>query len=606
MLLMRGILQKKSEIIFVILSCLIIAIANLWHVILPALQPKPNTVFLGVGHHYEDYFFYLSQFAQGARGALLANNQFTPEAIPQTMMWLTNVWLGKLGGLVGLTPWWSYTLSVFGFSLIYLYLIYKIMARVFPESGLMRVGGFLLATLTTNFYGVNINGGQLTIQPFEFFYHYTSAFNRLGAVPHLILQNILSLGLLLLFMLANSHSRGIPLPPRRDRDDKTNRVFLFLASALASAWLFVINPVSLFLVGLTCGISFIIILVIPRAAEESLANARNNLKQVERSFSRREDGIRMTKKIMLFISCLTLVPVILLFIQLPALRHPFFQNFQTWETGVNPAPLIEVAKSFGPFLLLIILGLPVFLRKNDSLRLTGAVYSILPLILYFSPIPKLLHIPYFRFLQPAAYVFFGAMAVEGIQLVISSGARNLVHNGISLPLSGIEMTLSSRREIKSLIFIGILICFLIVQLPMLHYEIKTRLSNFIIPSPLNYVPVELVKGLQELEKYPAGNVLATNTLELLVPTFSGKKVYSAHRSLTIDYYRKIEEIARFYRLQMSTEEGKEFLTKNNLTYVLWHSTEGDPQLLESHYSFLKKVYQNPQFILFRQLIDNTD
>jgi len=42
-------------------------------------RQQPGEVYLGTTHYFEDYFFYLSQFFQGAHGGWLTQNRYSSE-----------------------------------------------------------------------------------------------------------------------------------------------------------------------------------------------------------------------------------------------------------------------------------------------------------------------------------------------------------------------------------------------------------------------------------------------------------------------------------------------------------------------------------------------
>src|SRR3989344_5401733 len=86
---------------------------NLFHMFYWALHVPPNTVFIGIAHWYEDYFFYLSQLTQGAMGQWQLTNAYTLEPIPLGYNWIFNLLLGKLAGLLSIAPWRLYDGTIF-------------------------------------------------------------------------------------------------------------------------------------------------------------------------------------------------------------------------------------------------------------------------------------------------------------------------------------------------------------------------------------------------------------------------------------------------------------------------------------------------------------
>src|SRR3989304_7875146 len=190
--------RRIFEFLLVSLLAILVAAGNLFQVIYHAFHRPPNSVFLGITHWYEDYFFYLSQFTQGADGAWLATNKFTTENLPPAVTWMFNVILGKVGWLVGLTPWTTNILAIFVLSVSYVWLLWAVARRLFPQKPSMAVSTLLLAILSNSFFRIETANGTAQVVPYIYFYNYTAALNRLGGVPHLIAQSLLSLLLLVI------------------------------------------------------------------------------------------------------------------------------------------------------------------------------------------------------------------------------------------------------------------------------------------------------------------------------------------------------------------------------------------------------------------------
>ncbi|MFC1647296.1 hypothetical protein ACFL1A_03350, partial [Patescibacteria group bacterium] len=172
--------------------------------------------------------------------------------------------------------------------------------------------------------------------------------------------------------------------------------------------------------------------------------------------------------------------------------------------------------------ILATLGLIPFLKKGGSLRTLGAIWTIIPIAIYFSKIPQILQFPYFRLHQPPAYIFIASMAVEPLLL----------------PDRIIEKVF--KKKTFHALFIFLITAYTLFQLPMINYEISARTNNHVLPSWLNHLDIQVLDGLEFMKTQKKDkNVLAFNNLEFLAPIISGHTVYTAHKSLSMDYATKI-------------------------------------------------------------------
>lgn len=477
------------------------------------LKRPPETIYIGISHWYEDFFFYLSQVAQGASGNWFLVNQFTTESIPSNINWITNLILGKVGGVIGLSPWNSYHAALIIFSLVYLLLLYFVAKQIYPKETFKCWFTYLFALTASGFS--------------TFFYSYTTPFNRIGGVPHLVLQNILSLLLIIQFsQIIEFKNQNI-----------TRMIFFVLTVSL----LFIINPVYVLVDGIVLSLASVILLI--------------------QSKSR-----RLFQKLFI-LGVFTLIPLVLLGLYLQRVfEHPYYHYFRSWEANIPPTTIPKFLYASGVILLLYPLGFKRFLRHENPLRLVGALFATVPIILYFSPIPRLLNLPYFRFLQPPAYIFLAAIAAQGIE------------------------TLTQKR--KFAVILGAVI--LALQIPVVWQEAKDKLIPYYLNSNLNYIPLDVWQGLKVLEGLPHdGNVLATDNMELIVPFSTGFTVYSAHRSLTWQYEYKVSQVQRFYTAMMDPDEAQSFLKNNDIRYIVWLSIRPPPV-----YPLLKNIWKNEAISIY--------
>ncbi len=476
-------------------------------------------------------------------------NKYTLEPVPIGINWLFNLLLGKLSSLFSLPVWTAYDASIFILTIVYVLLIYKVLKAVFPNQIEKRFGALLIALTSTNLVIIEKTSCCVTFMPITYFYAYTAAWNRFGGVAHQIAQNILSLLAIYLF----SQILTLAL------NDKASTKTLFFYTLVTAVVLSALFTSSTFYVATDLFIFFVI------ACYYGLIFHRKS-----------------------FVAAITISFILLAvplgglaWSQLQLLSHPFWQFVREWEKTRQTITIPTFLLSGGVITLLIPFGITSFLKKEAPLKTLGFVYAFLPIMLYFSPLSKLLQIPSFRLLQPPAYVFFGAIAIEGITVMTRFlGSR-----------------LSLERKAKP--FYAILTLFLALQIPGLVIELRSRINEYYLNSHLNYFDREVFDGLMVLKGQTHDkNVLAVHTLESFVPVISGHSVYEGHATLTLDYKNKIDKTIAFYTRKMTPDKGRELLRSNNLGFVLWERRFGDPQALATYYPFLKVLSENPKLVIY--------
>lgn len=527
-------------------------VLNLWHIIYYFFNRPPGTTFIGISHHYEDYFYYLSQVTQGMTGSWATQNLYTTEPIPPTPLWWTNILLGKIAALFHLTPWAVFDGALFVTTALSVYVFYWAARKLYPTDIHKRLAVLIVASLSTCGYTYIQNQiGETVISPIVYFYNYTSSLNRLGGVVHLMLQNILSV------IMVFNYADIISLIFWRENHPR-KLVFSTLIVSVSAFLLAFINPVYIIFNAACMAIVTIGAVVI-----------KFNLRKILK---------------LLVVGLIITIPMIIPYLLMQeAFKVPFYQYFRWWESSVLRAPLYNFIYSYGPLLYIAPLGIIPFLLKKSPLRALGFFWALLPPLIYWTDIPAKISIPVFRINQPATYIILGAFAVEAFYLV-SALIGKITRKWILIPAVLWSLTT----------------IYLVYQMPMIAEEVRARKENYTLVSWLNHISNDLIDGLVTLRTFPRDkNFLAFNNLELLVPAISGQRIYAAHRSLTLEYPRKIAEIAVFYTNQDDAGQGKYFLESNNIGWVLWKKSDGDWTAFEKNYPFLTKWYENPALLVYK-------
>ena len=87
-------------------------------------------------------------------------------------------------------------------------------------------------------------------------------------------------------------------------------------------------------------------------------------------------------------------------------------------------------------------------------------------------------------------------------------------------------------------------------------------------------------------------------LGMVAAIYSGKPVY-LNRPGLYKYDQKVDITAKFYWGLLDERQAKEFLEKNQISFVTLTSVEDYPVDKLADYKFLKKIYQNKDIVIFR-------
>ena len=96
-------------------------------------------------------------------------------------------------------------------------------------------------------------------------------------------------------------------------------------------------------------------------------------------------------------------------------------------------------------------------------------------------------------------------------------------------------------------------------------------------------------------------VLSYVTAGNFIPAYAGNYVYIGHAN-TPDEEEKEKIVERFFKGEMSKEEGRNFINKERVNYIYYGPQEkelGGIDKLETKYPFLQDVYNNPQVVIYK-------
>jgi len=351
--------QRRNwfEPVLVTATSILFVVSNYWHVIYEWGTNTSDHVYHAIAHYYIDYFLYLSHVAQGANGQLFrTHHMFTGETLPTTTIYWVYSLIGFFGHIIGLTPVWSYHLSLVLLTMLLCFLWYLFCRFLYPGKVAMRLITFIVVMSASPF----INPFTLEF-PKNLWFSPAPAFNRLGGVPHQIIQTIALL--LVLFGLS-----------------KTKHIKDYVLLALISFIAAYAHPLQMALLLIAAGTTALLT-DIKRLLPVCIAGAIS-------------------------------IPAALI------INHeyetPIYAIAKQWELmQYTPKDILWWIAAMGPIALFIPFGIWPFIKKRDPFHLTFFLYGLFSVLCYNSFVPKLISVIPQRFLHPASYALFPVLAVSG-------------------------------------------------------------------------------------------------------------------------------------------------------------------------------------------------
>ncbi len=512
------------ETIFIVIFVLVLTIMNSIGFFVGLLNRPPNTVFLGTIHYWEDYFLYLNHFFQGAHGAFLTANRYTSEVTPPSILYWTDVWMGKFGGLFGLSPIASYHVSLLVVTMLTLIVMYILLQKMFPKSKMYALVGFLFAALSTSLMNHIYVHENPMWYPFQLWKTPHFALDRLGGVPHQTLQSLI---FFLLTILCFS------------RDTKHPKMKLVLIGILAFS-LTTINPIQaiIFLGAFlaTQGVLFVQKKPVPY------------------------------KKV-LVLSLVTAGTFISVYFLSTTLPHSQARAWDGQQHTLTTLPFLMM--SLGPISILLLFGILPSLLSGNGLFIFAVILTLGTYSLFLSKIPQSFGISNLRIVFPALYPFFGGVAVNGV-LFIAKKLKKIIP-----PMTTITAII--------LLFILISLPTLYWEIDQkIQSQADTKDHDLYLPTSI----YDMFTALTSIGQF--NDVVLANPkthMDTLVPALSGHTTYSGHMLLTIRSGEKQANASQFFTL--NKPDAKNWIKGMDIRYVLFTPLDGDIKGFIQTYPFLK-------------------
>lgn len=552
----QSLVPSVRKIIPILIISAVMLVANIWHVLASWVMNPNGRIFIGIAHYYQDYFLYSSYIEQGVMGSWFwAHHMYTDEHLSTFWYYWLYVFLGHVGGWFHANAFVIYDVSLVMFSVMLLFLLYLLLRRLFTTAFSVTVA-FLFTATASNFINVTdfLHGKALTLTGLDWFSP-TPALNRLGGVPHQILQTVdlVAIALLVLPVLTKHK-----LNPVRAT-----------AIALLSFYGATTNPVQMLLLSGAIGVT---------ATIPVLKSLIDKKRIVWSDVQQLADCI---------------VYVILPFgIGTLITNHeigsiPMFAGARSWELQQWDFPdrqfatIMDWFVSLGPILILLPFGVKRYVTKIDPLRLILLLCAVFSVAAFFSPLPQLAGVARSRWLSPFAYLAFPVLAADGFFEIIRI-AKNM-------------------HVSRFFVSMGIVTVYLIFTIPALIAQVEARISpvgGFYLYGDLNHVTTAAMSAFSYLSGLPGNGFVVTDpTLpyDIIVPPITGKPSFTGHVLHTLNRPAKEQLRKQFFSGDMQETDAKTFIASHRIGYILASSENTD---VLTAYPFLTKRYDAGGFIIY--------
>lgn len=547
-------INKKEQLFVVIISLFVTLLSSAKYFSQLLNVPKGN-VFVGISHYYEDFFYYLDQFYQGAHGGWLTHNNFTTETLRPTFIYLNNIILGKIGGLFGLESFVTYNLSLIILKFIFFILCYLLLTKIFPKNIKFRVTAYILFLFTTSFPVINlIDSNLVNLSPITIFRSKNTFFSRFENVPGTYVLRILFIAPLL---LTNYYIEIV-----KSKKIKLSGLIIFnFIFAILIIWLTISNPVQ--------GGMFLLILFL------FLFNL-----YISNNFN---------KYLYYFLSLIIIISLVFIITSVTMWKFinsdPVYLQANIWDYNeyIKQFSLLSIFRqiqAFGILGILFIVGTVSLLkRKRNIVENILLSFTYLSIFGFLFPYLLKIQIPGFRFLTALTYLFISVIAVHGIIFI---------------------ETILKKKIFLITIILYVLINSLSIYPVFLKETAKVEEPTF----HFTYIPRELYDGLITLRNLsPKNAIVLANPLtdtDLYIPGLTGKKVFTGHSLTTLNAKEKDKMAVKFYYEWTDSAIALEFLKKNNIKYILHtkYSNNFESNDLQNVYPFLKEIFRNNIMAIF--------
>ncbi len=566
-----------TEILIITIAILFFVFLNSLVFITGLLATPAGSIYLGTVHWPGDYFYYLSQFAQGKESWFKGFDLYTSDFTSQTYVGWVNIFLGHIFNFIGLNQFAAYQISIIIFSITFLGISYLLIREIFPEFRRMRIIAFLLFVFSNAFPKIIFDAGKISLSYYDFWFNQGILFNRLAGVPHqLIARTCISLILLLVLKWWKNReviSKGM----------KRGKYLMLMSFPVLGLVLASVEPVHWALLVVILFVTITLYKLVLPFIEFLLYK----FKIQNSKFKITVQNLILLIKRYLLPSTNYFLPSILLFLGgLPMALYlkklfgglPYLQ-LSVWENSqqLHVDPIIFIMGN-GPVVVLAIVGIWGFMKKASLSKITALVFIFTTIFLYFSSIPTFVKIVNVRFLPATTTIFLACIASYAIETFAKKFPK--------------------KKRVVALLLVIICIS---ITIPALLQEIKVR-TKIEQNNSFFYVPKSVIDAYKEAEKISniKDTFLVIWPFNWSFPGWTGRRVYEGHTLLTINQPEKEKASFDFFDGKMDKEKMEKFISVNRIDYIITYIWTDTVKGLSN----LSKIYDNNLLVLYR--VNNSD
>ena len=580
---MRSVTLYVLSLIFVILS-----FSPSLYEIYRSNKIPPERTFTLEHNYLFDYNFYLSRIREGIEGNWLVVEKYYNREHNGSLFQILYLGLGKIGGIIRLSPPIIYHLSRIVFGFIFLVAAGRYFLKLFR--GRWSIVAFLFA-VTAGSWPILIKIGEnYRFATYMGWWSAVDSLQRIAFIPHVLFGQIF----LLLFVwyygrdstaateVGHDFFAHLPNSPSRPahRDSWHSRTVGVLKKhglpAAAGLIVGIVFPPTLIVVYAVFGVLSVLEFSL---AKSDLARLEWFKKQI------------LPRLLFILLSFPSLIYLKKMFQILPWSALALFDIQHRM-----PLPYREYALALGPVLPLGLLGMILaFIKKEKKLFPSIAwVLAVVILIVVFERIPEQSPL---RWTEAAVHVPLGILTTYLFLFLWEQC------NKYKLSLAFV-----SRWGIRIVIAVIILMGLGVMGSMVLWLTDQARWKSegtWAVPigAQLVYPLKDFMDGVYYLrDNTKRGEVVLTYvTAGNFIPSYAGNFVFIGHAN-TPDEDTKEKIAAEFFSGKMKAEEAKEFLRRENISYIYFGPQEkeiGGVKNLAAIYPFITAVYNNNQVVIYK-------